>query len=349
MSRPRLRFMQRCWLPTGPVFSSRCQSLKAAALLRLPPEPLSLLAVRQSLLARRRPAFRLPSSIASIDPPRPSSLSLSLKPEMLNRLFLFVPSVLPTAALRLPRRLRSPIPPPSPAIAATMAPKRLFCLEGAKTAPPSPEDDGGDRSGHAQPVRRAPDTAALKRKETPELAAKKSSPLPSDASPPRGDGVDSAAPPPRKKSKTTKQAKRHPPPSQEEDEVEESGVPSLVREVPADDTTTVSPRREVAASAGHKKGGANPARKRARRSATPTQEEEEQAQKKKRNNGSYPQEDNAEEEEQQGEMVEQGHAGNTPLLQMDDGAEEEEQRLEKIAEHDDNTSLPQQKDGAHEG
>ncbi|KAF8645682.1 hypothetical protein HU200_066128 [Digitaria exilis] len=58
--------------------------------------------------------------------------------------------------------------------------------------------------------------------------------------------------------------------------------------------------------------------------------------------------DNAQEEEQQGEMVEQGHAGNTSPPQMEDGAEEEEQEIEEVAEHAENTSLPQLKDGAHE-
>ncbi|KAF8720078.1 hypothetical protein HU200_024852 [Digitaria exilis] len=66
-------------------------------------------------------------------------------------------------------------------------------------------------------------------------------------------------------------------------------------------------------------------------------------------NTSCPQEKaNAQEEEQQGEMVEQGHAGNTSPPQMVDSAEEGEHEVGEVAEHAEDTSLPQQKDGAHE-
>ncbi|KAF8723362.1 hypothetical protein HU200_021887 [Digitaria exilis] len=208
-------------------------------------------------------------------------------------------------------------------------------LEGAKksakTIPAEVSDEEeGDNSGDARPVRHAPAIAAPKPKGTPGRAKKPSSLSTEDAgargsseaSPARGapsDEFDAAAPPPPKKSKTkkatTKRVKRHPPPSGEEDEAE-LGDPSLVIKAPADETTAVSPRRKIVASPRHKRDSA-PARKRAKRGAS----------------------------RPLATRVEQGHSGNTSPPQMEDDTEEEEQ---EVAEHAENTSLPQQKDGAHE-
>ncbi|CAN6234138.1 unnamed protein product [Urochloa humidicola] len=175
----------------------------------------------------------------------------------------------------------------------------------AKTARPSPEDEGSEevrdteaaeegsnKAGDALPGRHSPPAAAApKSKETPERAKKSSPPTP----PPedvgaRGSGVASpvtdlptdelaaAAPPRRKKSKTKKKrkrVKRSRPPSQQEraQDAVESGDLSLVSKAPA--AASVSLQREIVASLDNNKRDEMPPPKRAK--ATPLQEEEEQA------------------------------------------------------------------------